>query len=366
MRVVQIIFAIFVVQSLAVITQPHVLSALESQVGELKMKILKLEEEQRKLQVTLEEKIKETDQLKMVNPQLSEVIAHLKQVLTMNHQEQERVLKDMRSLLAGVPEVKQAQIIRHLEIERLVKVYPYLVPHFKKEIPIDRSDNGFNVTLRIALTSGDSYLPQIAKQKEAAEMSQSNFEIYEKMINEEIIAWNNEIAKYTNSKKCPFDIESMKKMHENIINDYLKKQTAEAQTLINNRKALKQTMRKRYTIIVASLKKMLPVKLYEDEELDVVRDLINDTQHTIKVIDEELKDTTPNTQAKKVTENTKIDVQKAINATSVMANSTACTGYKGKVQAKFGDVRKSFKRLAYLEKLSKIEEFRRKLAALMD
>ncbi|EKE40720.1 hypothetical protein ENUP19_0180G0005 [Entamoeba nuttalli] len=353
MKYLIFVFALFLVYSEAVITFPHVISAIEIQVGEMRQKVLQLEEDERQLQTALDAKIKETNQLNAVNPQLTNIINKLKEVIVMNHKEKEKILTEARSLLAGIPEIEQSQIIRKLHMERWIQVYTYLVPHMKKEIPINRDDNRFNVTLRIALTSGDTYNPTIEKYKKSADFSKTMIEIYQKMINEQLIQWNNAITVYSTEGKCPLDIQAFISLYKNLIEKLQKSALSEAQNVVKQTRYMKVEMKKRYTIIAKNLKKMLPNKLFEDEELDVVRNLLNETVTTIKTIDEEMKDNSIVDQVNEKVPLIKADIQKASTASGELYHSYACKTYRERLSNPLPKIQKDFKKLAYLEFVAK-------------
>jgi len=340
------------VMTLATVTLPHIYSAIEIQVGEMKPKILQLEENERQLQMKLEEKIKATNGLNQLNPELNAAIQQLKQQLLKNHEEKENILKEARSLLSGVPEVEQSQIIRRLHMERWIKVYKYLVPHMKKEIPIKHEDNRFNVTLRLALTSGDNYKPSIKKYRDSIENAKNFMNIYADIINKQLIQWNNAISVYTTKGECPLNNTQFVKLYTNIIEEYYKKQLEKATFIFEESKKMKVLMKKRYEIIVSNLKKMLPNVLFEDEEKDVVRNLLNSTYITVKTIDEKMNDNSLVLQTKEKYSLIKKDIEKATAASKELSNSESCKKYITLLNMDVADVKKNLMKLAYLKKIS--------------
>jgi len=345
-------FSLFIILTAAIVTLPHIYSAVEVQVAEIKQRVLQLEEDERQLQASLEEKIRETGNLQEINPQLQAMIDQLKRVLLLNHQEKERELKEARGLLAGIPEVEQSQIIRRLHMERWVKVYPHLVLHMKKEIPLVYEDNRFNVTLRLALTSGDQYKPEIKEYKKEIEMAKAMIEVYGNIINNQIKQLDEAVSVYSKEEKCPLNFTQFNLMYLNTVEEHKRKQIEKANFIIETGKKMKVLMKKRYNIIVESLKKMLPNKMFEDEEKDVVRKLINETVTTIKTIDEEMNDRSILTNTEDNFVKVKSELAKALQLSKDLENSEACKRYQETLKLNTVGVKKNLMKLAFLKKVS--------------
>ncbi|ELP84007.1 hypothetical protein EIN_345930 [Entamoeba invadens IP1] len=347
-----VLLSLLLLTASAVISFPHVISAVEIQVGELKTKILSLEEDERQLQTALEEKLAENNQLRAVDPESNNLIAKLKNVILMNHFEKEKHLKEARSLLAGLPEMSQSHIIRQLHMERYFKVYPFIVPNIRKEIPINRDDNRFNVTLRLALASGNRYDVTIEKFKTAMNDAINNKDSYietqEKLIKE----WANEITEYSENERCFFDVNDFINQYKNVITQLLKQEAVEAEKVDKNRREMKLNLQRKYTVVSAQLKKMLPNKQYEDEELDVVRYLVNETDIAIQRFGKEITNVESSQQSKQRNLEVQKSVANAVEQSNVLDQSDACKEYRKKLHLPMREVKDKIMKLAFLQKLT--------------
>ncbi|KAL7717212.1 Uncharacterized protein QTN25_005482 [Entamoeba marina] len=300
-----LLVVLLVVLSNAVVTETVNKDNLDIQIKELKKQIIVLEEEERQLLNTLEEKVKEHRKLNVVEPEKEKIITQKK-----------KVLNSMRNIIAGLPEVEQSQIIRRNHLEVYAKVYPFLVPHMKKDIPLITRPSTFNLTLRKTLHSGDAHLPDIKKSKQLLLRAK----------------WEKE-----NKKR---------------IQQLLSTQLKNVNQLLQIRKTLKTHMLKRYNKIALKLTKMIPVKLFEVEEIDLVKHLLNETKTTIETINKEINDVTPLTEVKQLQVEYKNDLTKALAASDKLAKSDGCLEYLKINNIDVMQLETTFKRLAYLEKLN--------------
>ncbi|KAL7718020.1 Uncharacterized protein QTN25_004715 [Entamoeba marina] len=343
---------LLVVLSNAVVTETVNKDNLDIQIKELKKQIIVLEEEERQLLNTLEEKVKEHRKLNVVEPEKEKIINRLKNVISMNHEEKKKILNSMRNIIAGLPEVEQSQIIRRNHLEVYTKIYPFLVPHLKKDIPLITRPSTFNLTLRKTLHSGDAHLPDIKKSKQLLLRAKWEVEFDSTTIKDFFISWNNEITTYLNTLTCPFNMQKYKERKQKRIQQLLSAQLKNVNQLLQIRKTLKTHMLKRYNKIALKLTKMIPVKLFEVEEIDLVKHLLNETKTTIETINKEINDVTPLTEVKQLQVEYKNDLSKALAASDKLEKSDSCLEYLKINNIDVMQLETTFKRLAYLEKLN--------------
>jgi len=313
--------------------------------------------------MTLEEKIKENKNFQEENPALNAIIGRLKEVLTLNHKEKEKQLAEARSLISSIPEVEQSQIIRRLHMEKWIKVYPHLVLHMKKDLPLNYEDNRFNVTLRLALTSGDSYNPQIEKYKKDISKAKAMIEVHGRIIDNQITQFNQDISQFTKEGKCPLNDTHFNNIILKTIEEQHRKQLEHAEFVVSTSRKLKTVMRKRYVIILKNLKKMLPNRMFEDEELDLVRKLMKSTFTTIKTIDKEMNDSSIITNLHNDYVKVKKSLARAIKLSEQLSKSEQCQRYRQILALSSKDVKKSLMKLVFLRKVSAKQFFKKLLEA---